>query len=173
MIMELLAKIAFVVYTLLVLGGGCFAVGAHSLVRAMVGLITSLMGVAGMYLLMAAPFMAFMQILIYVGAVCVLIFFAIMLSRADAQGIESGARRPGKALLSALAFISPVFVIGLVVVNYQPVSIKLPVEVPLAVLGKGLLDNYSLAFELISVVLLAAMAGAVLLAFEKKGRAAE
>lgn len=173
MIMELLAKIAFVVYTLLVLGGGCFAVGAHSLVRAMVGLITSLMGVAGMYLLMAAPFMAFMQILIYVGAVCVLIFFAIMLSRADAHGVESGARRPGKALLSALAFISPVLIIGLVVVNYQPESIKLPVEVPLAVLGKGLLDNYSLAFELISVVLLAAMAGAVLLAFEKKGRAAE
>ncbi|OEU70564.1 MAG: NADH-quinone oxidoreductase subunit J [Desulfovibrio sp. S3730MH75] len=171
--MELMAKIAFVVYTLLVLGGGCFAVGAHSLVRAMVGLITSLLGVAGMYMLMAAPFMAFMQILIYVGAVCILIFFAIMLSRADSHGVESGSRRPGKALLSALAFISPVFVIGWVIVNYQPESIRIPLEVPLEVIGKGLLDNYALAFELISVVLLAAMAGAVLLAFEKKGRGAE
>ena len=171
--MELMAKIAFVVYTLLVLGGGCFAVGAHSLVRAMVGLITSLLGVAGMYMLMAAPFMAFMQILIYVGAVCILIFFAIMLSRADSHGVESGSRRPGKALLSALAFISPVFVIGWVIVNYQPESIRIPLEVPLEVIGKELLDNYALAFELISVVLLAAMAGAVLLAFEKKGRGAE
>lgn len=168
--MELMAKIAFVVYALLILGGGCIAVGAHSLVRAMVGLISSLLGVAGMYMLMAAPFMAFMQILIYVGAVCVLIFFAIMLTQADAHGVESGSRRPGKAALSALTFITPTFVIGFVLVKFQPASINLPVEVPLIKIGQGLLEDYPVAFELISVVLLAAMAGAVLLAFEKKGR---
>lgn len=171
--MELLAKIAFAVYTLLILSGGCIAVGAHSLVRAMVGLISSLLGVAGMYMLMAAPFMAFMQILIYVGAVCVLIFFAIMLSQADANGVESGVRNPGKAALSALSFITPTFVIGFILVKFQPESILHPVEVPLVQIGKGLLEDYPVAFELISVVLLAAMAGAVLLAFEKKGRKAQ
>lgn len=167
--MEILAKLAFIVYAVFVLGGGCLAVGAHSLVRALVGLICSLLGVAGMYMLMAAPFMAFMQILIYVGAVSVLIFFAVMLTRADSGGEESGARRPGKSFLSSLAFISPVFIIGLVVVNFQPVSKVIPVEVPVEEIGKGLLGNYTLPFELISVILLAAMAGAVLLTFEKKG----
>ncbi|CCO25050.1 NADH-quinone oxidoreductase subunit J family protein [Maridesulfovibrio hydrothermalis] len=168
--MELLAKIAFAVYTLLILSGGCIAVGAHSLIRAMVGLISSLLGVAGMYMLMAAPFMAFMQILIYVGAVCVLIFFAIMLSRADEHGVESGSKRPGKAALSALTFITPTFVIGYMLVKFQPESINIPIEIPLAAVGKGLLEDYPIAFELISVVLLAAMAGAVLLAYEPKGR---
>lgn len=167
--MEFLAKLAFIVYAVFILGGGGLAVGAHSLVRALVGLICSLLGVAGMYMLMAAPFMAFMQILIYVGAVCVLIFFAIMLTRADAGGEESGARRPGKAFLSSLAFIAPVFALGMVVVNFQPVSKAIPVEVPVVELGQGLLNEYALAFELISVVLLAAMAGAVLLTFEKRG----
>lgn len=168
--METLAKVAFAVYTLLILGGGCIAVGAHSLVRAMVGLISSLLGVAGMYMLMAAPFMAFMQILIYVGAVCVLIFFAIMLTQADDHGVEAGNRRPGKSALSALIFITPVFVIGFILVKFQPASIDIPVEVPLVEIGKGLLEDYPVAFELISVVLLAAMAGAVLLAFEQKGK---
>nr|WP_027180461.1 NADH-quinone oxidoreductase subunit J [Maridesulfovibrio bastinii] len=167
--MEMLAKLAFVVYAVFVLGGGCLAVGAHSLVRALVGLICSLLGVAGMYMLLAAPFMAFMQILIYVGAVCVLVFFAVMLTRADAGGEEAGARKPVKAFLSSLAFISPVFILGLVIVNFQPASKAIPVEVPLAELGQGLLGDYTLAFELISVVLLAAMAGAVLLTFEKRG----
>ncbi|WP_419783535.1 NADH-quinone oxidoreductase subunit J [Maridesulfovibrio sp.] len=171
--METLAKIAFAVYTLLILGGGCIAVGSHSLVRAMVGLIASLLGVAGMYMLMAAPFMAFMQILIYVGAVCVLIFFAIMLTQADDHGVESGSRSPGKSALAALTFITPVFLIGFILVKFQPLSIDVPVEVPLVEIGKGLLDDYPVAFELISVVLLAAMAGAVLLAFEKKGRKAQ
>jgi threonine/homoserine/homoserine lactone efflux protein len=55
----------------------------------MVGLIATLLGVAGMYMLLNAQFMALMQILIYVGAVCVLIFFAIMLTRADAGGEEA------------------------------------------------------------------------------------
>ncbi|WP_407944122.1 NADH-quinone oxidoreductase subunit J [Maridesulfovibrio sp.] len=171
--MELLAKIAFAVYALLIVGGGCAAVGAHSLIRAMAGLIASLLGVAGMYMLMAAPFMAFMQILIYVGAVCVLIFFAIMLTRADDQGVESGTRRPGKAALSALTFIAPVFVIGVVLAKFQPASVSIPMEIPLKVIGKGLLEDYPVAFELISVVLLAAMSGAVLLTFEKKGGKAQ
>ncbi len=68
------------------------AVLARSLVRALSGLIVTLFGVAGMYLLMAAPFIAFMQILIYVGAVTVLIFFAIMLTRTSEgeSGSETG-----------------------------------------------------------------------------------
>ena len=102
-----LGQIAFALYALIILFGGGLAVIAHSLVRAMVGLVISLFGVAGMYLLLLADFVALMQILIYVGAVSVLIFFAIMLTRASADGGEGDG--PGKrGLLRAIpAFLVP------------------------------------------------------------------
>ncbi|SMP80309.1 NADH-ubiquinone/plastoquinone oxidoreductase chain 6, partial [Desulfonatronum zhilinae] len=67
--MEALAYVAFGVYVLIIFLGGLLAVFSHNLVRALVGLVLTLFGVAGCYLLMAAPFMALMQILIYVAAV--------------------------------------------------------------------------------------------------------
>ncbi|MCA1987346.1 MAG: NADH-quinone oxidoreductase subunit J, partial [Desulfovibrio sp.] len=62
------AKALFVLYFLAILVGGIMAVAAKSLVKAMLGLIKTLFGVSGMYLLMQAPFVALMQLLIYVGA---------------------------------------------------------------------------------------------------------
>ena len=78
--MDALALIAYGFYLALILVGGLAAVRSRNLVRALLGLILTLFGVAGMYFLMAAPFMALMQILIYVGAVSVLIAFAVMLA---------------------------------------------------------------------------------------------
>ena len=88
--MEILAKIAFAFYAFIICGGSIMAVTSRSLVRALVGLIAVMIALAGMYLFLAAPFIAFMQILIYVGGVSVLIFFAIMLTRASADGDEAG-----------------------------------------------------------------------------------
>jgi NADH-quinone oxidoreductase subunit J len=169
--MEVFAKIAFGIYLLLAVGGGLMAVLSRSLIRALMGLILSLFGVAGFYFLLAAPFVALMQILIYLGAVTILIFLAIMLTRAAVGGEES-EKRPGKRLLLALmtGFI-PAIILAAIIKVYPLPSKAVPVEVSLSSLGQALLGPYVLAFEFISVVLLVAMAGAVLLAFErKKGR---
>ncbi len=166
--MELMAKIAFAVYVLLILCGGVMAVKSQSLIRALVGLIVTLLGVAGLYMLLASPFMAFMQILIYVGAVAVLIFFAIGLSKADEDGIESEPAPMRKYLYGLLAFITPAVILSWLVVKNPVESVLLPTEVAIGELGEGLLGGYFLAFELISVVLLVAMSGAVLLAWEKR-----
>lgn len=167
----LVAKILFALYALAVLFGGLMAVLAKSLVRAMVGLILTLFGVAGMYLLMNAPLMAFMQLLIYVGAVVILIFFAVMLTKAptEREGEEgSFGRRLVPALLGALV---PAMVLGAMVLSVPQASTGQPKEVPITILGQGLMNDFVLAFELISVVLLIAMAGAVLLGWERrKGR---
>jgi NADH:ubiquinone oxidoreductase subunit 6 (subunit J) len=163
-----LAQIAFGLYALITLAGGLVAVAAHSLVRAMVGLIVTLFGVAGLYLLLTAEFVALMQILIYVGAVTVLIFFAIMLTRASAEGGEAAG--PGwRGRLRALPVI--LLPIGLfTALCYFPLqAAEKPQEVAVSALGAGLLGAYTLPFELISVVLLAAILGAVLLAYEKRG----
>ncbi len=164
-----LAKLVFAVYAVVVLGGAVMAVNAKSLVRALVGLIMSLFGVAGMYLLMAAPFVAFMQLLIYVGAVCVLVFLAIMLVRSDSEGDEAKPKSFRQWLNALLGFVAPAVVLGGTLVKYPVASKTTPEEVSVAALGQGLMGPYTLAFELISVVLLVAMAGAVLIAFQGKG----
>lgn len=166
--METSALALYVFYFVVIAVGGIMAVGSASLVRALVGLILTLFGVAGMYLLMNAPYMAFMQLLIYVGAVVVLIFFAIMLARAPASGDEARPRQTRAALLALLGAALPVFAIAWVLFRHPPASVMVPPAVPLADLGKGLLGPYLLAFELISVVLFVAMAGAVLLAFNRR-----
>ncbi|ADU62308.1 MAG: NADH-quinone oxidoreductase subunit J [Pseudodesulfovibrio sp.] len=168
--MEVLAKVAFGIYTAVIIGGSVFAVSSTSLVRALVGLITTLVGVAGMYLLLASPFMAFMQLLIYVGAVSVLIFFAVMLTRAESGGDES-APAPMKTYVFGLAAtIAPAAVLGWLVMTRPVQSIAIPTEVDIKQLGEGLLGTYFLPFELISVILMVAMAGAVLLTWEKRGK---
>lgn len=166
--MEDMAKIVFGFYTLIILGGSIVAVGAKSLVRAMVGLIATLLGVAGMYMLLNAQFMALMQILIYVGAICVLIFFAIMLTRADAGGEEAESAPLRQNLLALLAVLSVGGVLGWLVLTRPLPTTGVPVEVSIEKLGLGLLGPYGLAFELISVVLLVSMAGAVLLTWERR-----
>ncbi len=168
--MEVLAKVAFAAYALIILGGSVAAVGSSSLVRALVGLIVTLFGVAGMYMLLNSPFLAFMQILIYVGAVCVLVFFAIMLTRAHAEG-EEGERAPVRQyLFGLLAGLAPASVLSFVIMTKPAASKAMPMEVPVVALGKGLFEQYFLAFELISVVLLVAMSGAVLLAWERRDK---
>jgi NADH-quinone oxidoreductase subunit J len=164
--MDILAKIVFGSYVLLILAGGIMAVTSTSLVRALVGLIATLMGVAGMYLLMASPFMAFMQLLIYVGAVTVLIFLAVMLTKASADGEESGARSLRQARLAAGTMLLPGLVLAALVITHPAKSKQVPVETDIAALGQGLLGQYTLPFELISIVLVVAMAGAVLMAWE-------
>ncbi|NDV18974.1 NADH-quinone oxidoreductase subunit J [Pseudodesulfovibrio sp. JC047] len=168
--MEIMAKVAFCVYTLIILGGAIVAVTSSSLVRALVGLITTLVGVAGMYLLLASPFMAFMQLLIYVGAVSVLIFFAVMLTRAELGGDEAG-KVPMKTYVYGLAAtMTPAAILGWLVMTRPVQSIAIPTEVAIKDLGHGLLESYFLPFELISVILMVAMSGAVLLTWEKRGK---
>lgn len=169
---DIMAYGAYGLYLLLIAAGGLWAVLARNLVRAMFGLVVTFMGVAGMYLLMASPFMAFMQLLIYVGAIAVLLFFAIMLVNNTESGEEMRLPSPIKVLDALLAAAAPLILFGpIIYMNAGRVAqIERPVETPLAELGEGLLGFYVVPFELISVVLLVAMAGGALLAWDKRFR---
>ena len=142
-----LGQIAFALYALIILFGGGLAVISHSLVRAMVGLVISLFGVAGMYLLLLADFVALMQILIYVGAVSVLIFFAIMLTRASADGGEGDG--PGKrGLLRAIpAFLVPTSLMVIMLSVYGVIGADTPKSVSVNALGAGLLGTIHAALR--------------------------
>ncbi len=133
--MEILAKVAFALHSLIILGGALAAVNSKSLVRALVGLIVSFFGVSGMYLLLNSPFLAFMQILIYVGAVCVLVFFAVMLTRADGQGEEAAPISLRRRLYALVAGLVPALGLAHVLFHSPAPSKALPVEVGLPALG--------------------------------------
>jgi NADH-quinone oxidoreductase subunit J len=168
--MELLAKLSFGFYTLLIIGGAVMAVVDRSLVRSLVGLVATMFGVAGLYMMMAAPFIAFMQILIYVGGVSVLIFFAIMLTHAARTGDEAKARPMRKRLNAIFAMLVPAAVLSVGIIKHGPKGSVMPKNVTLEQLGAGLMGPYLLSFELISVVLFVAMAGAVMLAWRQWGK---
>ncbi|MDR2934771.1 MAG: NADH-quinone oxidoreductase subunit J [Candidatus Adiutrix sp.] len=168
----MMAYAAFAFYVLLIAGGGLAAVLSRQLVRALVGLVLTFLGVAGLYLLLAAPFMAFMQLLIYVGAICVLVFFAIMLVKNTQTGEEAASPGLGQAFGAILAALAPLALFApLIAARAGELGDGLaPRETPLAELGQGLLSYYLLPFELISVILLVAMAGGVLLAWDRRFR---
>ena len=165
-----LAKIVFYAYTAVIGVGAVMAVTERGLVRSLVGLIATMFGVAGLYLLMAAPFMAFMQILIYIGGVSVLIFFSIMLTHAAPTGDEAKKRPLRKRINAIFAMLVPAAVLTAGIVKHGTSGFEKPEAVSLPDLGMGLMGPYLLAFELISVVLFVAMAGAVMLAWRQWGR---
>ncbi len=167
-IMAYLAYAAYGVYLLIIIAGSAAAVLEKSLVRAFIGLIATLFGVAGMYLLLQSPFLAFMQLLIYIGAVAVLIFFAIMLTDSRSDGDEAGKLPGGKLCRSVLAAILPLVLLSPPIFLHPASSDLVPAVISITDIGKTLMGEYVLAFELISVILLVAMAGGVFLAMDNR-----
>ena len=145
--------------------GGMIACNAERLVRAVAGLVTCFIGVGALYYFLNSPFVAMMQVLIYVGAVAVTICFAIMLAAPEEQ-----KRKPGIGLLRGpLGFITAALLtVGLALVALKtswPNETKIN-NGSVEIIGTQLLTNYSLVFELVSIVLLIAIIGALVIARE-------
>lgn len=163
--------IIFLITLALVLVGAFIAVSSIRLVRAVAGLAICFTGLAGVYYFLMSPFVAMMQMLIYVGAVSILIAFGIMMATPEQQV------QPGNKKLSML--IGPLggSVAALFFAAFSLLAVKTDWQVfqrPEGATGKveevgvALLTNYAMVFELISVVLLMAIIGALVLA--RRGR---
>jgi NAD(P)H-quinone oxidoreductase subunit 6 len=157
-----LGGVAFAALAFLTLGSAVVVAFARNLMHSAVALLGTLAGVAGLYVLLAADFLAAVQVLVYVGGTLILFLFAAMLTSRIDQVATSNAPGPRK-----LAF----FATSLLVVAISSVAIRTMwptqplVSVPsTAKLGHALLGEYVLPFELASLVLLAALVGAVTVA---------
>jgi NADH-quinone oxidoreductase subunit J len=133
-----------------------------NIVRAAVALIFSFCGVAALYVLLEADFLAAVQVLIYVGGITILLLFAIMLTSRIAGGVRVVN---DQAILSGIAGVG--LLVGLVYAMVRGIPAlsgppHLPETTPF--LGKALLTTYALPFEAVSILLLAAMVGAIILA---------
>ncbi len=163
-----LADLAFLGFAFLALAGGLVAVGSRTLIRAVLGLATSLVGVAGLYVYLGTHFIAAMQVLIYVGAVCISITFAVMLARPPSEAARDPGFTAGKIAAGLGVGVFAALLLGGAVLRTAWEAKPVEVEGTLLQVGEGLLTRYAFVFELISLVLLVAIVGSVVVA--RRGR---
>lgn len=156
--------IVFGILSVLVIVTALMVVTLKNIFHCALALILCLSGVAGIYILLEAEFLAAAQVLIYVGAVAILMIFAIMLtSHLSAAKIKQTNENAVSAALICLIFAAcAMLLIG--GTNVWRISEKtLPTD-NIMMIGKYLMTQYMLPFEVVSVLLLAAMIGAIVLA---------
>lgn len=132
-------------------------------------LLFTLFGIAGLYVLLNADFLAITQIMIYIGGILVLIIFGVMLTtRISGIDVKSGSIGTVQKVIAAL--LSGIFLIALVIIfmstKWYLADIK-PHDSTINDLGNEILTNYLLAFEAASILLLIAIIGAALIARRK------
>ncbi|MGQ9687684.1 MAG: NADH-quinone oxidoreductase subunit J family protein [Desulfobaccales bacterium] len=148
--------------------GALIAVGARNIFHNVLGLALSLIGVAGLFLYLNSPFVALMEILIYVGAICIAICFAVMLSEPMYR------RSPPRSFLKSLgALLGAGAVLAFLVLltrktQWLPAAERSK-DWSITTIGHYLLTNYVLIFEVISLLLLVAMLGAIVTARNGRG----
>jgi len=158
--------VAFVILTALALVSGLTVILHRNQVIAALSLAANLVSIAGFYLLLKAQFLALLQVIVYAGAIMVLILFVIMLLNLPDEAKKGGSGRiqTGVGLLLAVAFV---IVLGGALARATD-GRAFPVASPgfgtVESVGQTLFTQFFYAFEAISVLLVVAMVGAVLLA---------
>ena len=150
----------FILLAVLTLGGGLGVVVTRNVVYAALALLLSLVAVAGVYLVLFAEFLAIVQVLIYGGAIIIVLLFAIMLTRsAEYPRISDNKQWPlaAVAALGLLGVLVPSFVINRV----KDTEAQGP---EFADLANSLFTTWAIPFEIASLVLLVALIGAILIA---------
>ncbi|WP_181788823.1 NADH-quinone oxidoreductase subunit J family protein [Streptomyces phytophilus] len=166
-------EIVFLLTGLVTLGAAVITVTTRQLVHAALWLVVALGGLAVEYLLLTAEFVAWVQVLIYVGSVVVLLLFGLMLTRAPigrSPDADSGNRWVALGVAGAAA----VLLVTLVVDAFRTTWIDLDEPKGTTdLLGASVFRHWVLPFEALSVLLLAALVGAIVLSRKDGGSAEE
>jgi NADH-quinone oxidoreductase subunit J len=157
-------EIAFLLVGVVTLGAAVITVTTKQLVHAALWLVVALGGLAVEYLLLTAEFIAWVQVLIYVGSVVVLLLFGLMLTRAPI-GRSPDADSGNRPVALAVALAAAAALVWVVVDAFRHTWIDLdgPVQGSTKVTGEILFQHWVLPFEALSVLLLAALVGAIVL----------
>ena len=144
-----------------------WVVVSPNLVHSAVSLLFTLFGIAGLYVFLFADFLAATQVVIYVGGILVLIIFGVMLTnKIDKPVIESVSSNKIIGVLIS-SFIFTILSIIVIQTKWPIIENSSPGPSTVELIGKLILGKYLLPFELVSILLLAALVGAALLARKK------
>ncbi len=161
--------ILFYAFAVLTIGSAIGVVFSRNIVYAAFSLLITFFGVAALYVLLSADFIAITQILLYVGGVLVLIVFGIMLTtRAQKVEVKQGFIRLLPPVL--VAGIIAGTLIGVLTTTKWPAAGLAPYEETARPIGALLMTTFVLPFELASILLLVALIGAVIIARREKTR---
>ncbi|MCX6055800.1 MAG: NADH-quinone oxidoreductase subunit J [Chloroflexi bacterium] len=166
------AQILFIITGGVILFSAVMTIIAQKMIHSALWFVLALLGVAAIFAMLEASFFAVVQVLVYVGAIAILIIFAVMLTR---RSLEDQGKQINRANITTLLIVFIIFA-GFVfsVRLWNPlVSTTIPLlagMTDLTSLGLALTDpnGYSLPFEVTSVLLLAALIGAIYIAYERK-----
>lgn len=168
----MVTQIIFLITALVTLVAALFVVTSKHLVHSALWLILALFGVAVLYALLNAGFFTVAQVLIYIGAISILFIFTVMLTRRELR--DSGPQHNSSWWLAALLAVLMFVGVAVMLTSWSRFSIPAPVlqaeSDTLMRLGMALVspDGYLLPFELASVLLMAAMLGAIYVSMIKK-----
>lgn len=157
----ILFQVLFYVLAALTLAGGVGVVAAGNVVHSGLFLILSLAAVAGIYLVMFSDFLALVQVLLYSGAVIILILFAMMLTRVREVSLTlDNPQRPWAAVASVIVFA--ILAAGMLATPWG--AAEPPNYISFVDIGTSLFTQWAVPFEVASLVLLIALMGAIIIA---------
>lgn len=161
--------VPFLILAALTIAGATAAMTLRKLVHCALALAVSLVGLAGLYLDLGAQFVGLVQVLVYVGAVVILIVFAILLTRSDELPSPRVARAVSGVVISACVF----GVLAWAIVSGAPVAGPVQnaqQQAAISGIGHAMMQRYILPLEVVGLLLTAALIGAVVIAMEEKTR---
>lgn len=166
--------LVFAAVSLVTIGAAVTVVTNRNILHSAYFLVLAFVGVAGIYVMLEAPFIAVIQVLIYIGAIAILVIFAIMLTRKlMSKDLEQHNKQWFWSALGSLVLFG---VLGWLVYSANwPVVIESAPEDPITLMGRELLSTFVVPFEIASVLLLAALVGSILIGREsdQESRSAE
>lgn len=166
MAQDVVVSIAFWVLAITTLAASIAVVAVRGVFRAAVFLILSFVGVAGLYITLRADFLGVVQILVYAGAVAVLVVFAIMMTHDQSHGGQEGDLWLPGGIIAGLLFLVSALLISLAQwTPRQPDQVADNGNTTLAI-AQVMFNQYALPFEVASLLLLGAMIGAIVIARE-------
>jgi len=153
----------FYILAALIVGSGVMVVTLKNVFHSLLFLVLCFFSVAGIYVLLHAEFVAAVQVLIYVGAVTVLLIFAIMMT---AKIYSPSVRQLNDQVVPGLIIVGAILIVTLWALSRTAWNVSQDVLAGQStnVIGKSLLTTYVLPFEVVSVVLITALIGAIIIA---------
>jgi NADH-quinone oxidoreductase subunit J len=162
-----LLQVVFLILAVGAVGSAIGVVTSRNIFYSALLLVACLFLVAGFYVLLEAPFLAAVQVLVYVGAIAVLIIFALMLTEKMMSEKARAWNEQWWVALVVAVCLAAVLIYVVVTASWQVTGEAAPADA-VAALGQALMGTYVLPFEVASVLLLMALIGSIIIAREEK-----
>lgn len=160
-------QLLFYILASLIVFGGIKFLAAKEIMHAALYFFLALMATTGLFFLLSAPFVAAMQILIYGGALTVLIIFVVMLTAMEQSAIETLRISPLSSLAVSISFLA-FLLVGALYGKWPKAMVAVEEGKDTAALARVLFREYVIPFEVVSILLLAALIGATYIAMTER-----